>query len=88
MQGSVGHFPLLSCQLDLCEAVSGTGILSVGFSRWDSNTSDAKASGIMGAKPLGHKIAESILGAWINKIGKVEEEIEHFRHRVDSAPVF
>lgn len=42
----------------------------------------------MGAKPLGHKIAESILGAWINKIGKVEEEIEHFRHRVDGAPVF
>lgn len=29
MQESVGHFSVLSCQLDLCEVVSGTGILSV-----------------------------------------------------------
>lgn len=42
----------------------------------------------MGAKPLGHNIAESILEAWINKMGKVGEEIEHCRHIVDTAPVF
>lgn len=87
MQESVGHFSYLSCQLDLCEVVSGTGILSVGFSRYDSNTRDAKASGIMGVKSLGHNRAENILGAQINKMGKVGEEIELCRHIVDSAPV-
>lgn len=85
MQGSVGHFPLLGCQLDLCEAVSDTRTLSVGFSKWESNTSDAKASGIMGAKSLVHNRAESILGAGINKMGKVGEEIEHCRHILDTA---
>lgn len=88
MQESVGQFSLLSCQLDLCEAVSGTGTFSVGFSRWDSNTRDAKTSGVMGAKSLGPNRAENTLGAQINKMGKVGKEIELCRHILDSVPVF
>lgn len=42
----------------------------------------------MGVKSLDHNRAENILGAQINKMGKVEEEIKLCRHIVDSAPVF